>query len=84
MNRKRLMTKIKRYLLFELRRKQKKPIVFFFITLLQTDAAEQIEKIEQTPMELNNDEMPTKTRFSGRKDFSNFFDSTTQIIQTKV
>lgn len=42
-----------------------------------------IDEVEQSPIELNH-ETPTKTRFSGRKHFENFFDSTTQIIETKV
>lgn len=48
----------------------------------QPEATEQ--NVEQTPVELSNEEMPTKTRFSGRKKFVDFFDSTTQIIETKV
>lgn len=43
-----------------------------------------IEKVEETPVELHHDEEPTKTRFSGRKNLVDFFDSTTQIIETKV
>lgn len=42
-----------------------------------------IDEVEPSPIELNH-ETPTKTRFSGRKHFENFFDSTTQIIETKV
>lgn len=53
---------------------------------LQPEATEQ--NVEQTPIEpnpeLNDEEMPTKTRFSGRKNFADFFDSTTQMIETEV
>lgn len=53
---------------------------------LQPEATEQ--NVEQTPIEpnpeLNDEEMPTKTRFSGRKNFVDFFDSTTQMIETEV
>lgn len=42
------------------------------------------EKVEETPIELYHDEEQTKTRFSGRKNPIDFFDSTTQIINTKV
>lgn len=54
-----------------------------FISLQRSDATEQ-QTIEQTPTELHDEEMPTKTRFSGRKSFTDFFESTTQIIATKV
>lgn len=42
-----------------------------------------IDEVEQSPIELNH-EIPTRTRFSGRKHFADFSDSTTQIIDTKV
>lgn len=41
------------------------------------------DEVEQSPIELNH-EIPTRTRFSGRKHFADFSDSTTQIIDTKV
>lgn len=41
------------------------------------------DEVEQSPVEFNH-EIPTRTRFSGRKHFADFSDSTTQIIDTKV
>lgn len=42
-----------------------------------------VDVVEQSPIEVNQDP-PTRTRFSGRKHFADFFDSTTQVIETKV
>lgn len=53
----------------------------FHITLQNQEKQTEVNK---TPMELMNEEAPTKTRFSGRKSIVDMFDSTTQIIDTKV
>lgn len=42
------------------------------------------QKEDKIPMELDIEEIPTKTRFTGRKSFADMFDSTTQLIDTKV
>lgn len=52
--------------------------------IVQETDKQSSEKIEKTPMELHHAEEQTKTRFSGRKNLADFFDSTTQIIETKV
>ncbi|XP_031627537.1 uncharacterized protein LOC116343550 [Contarinia nasturtii] len=51
--------------------------------IVQPMEQQKIGKLEEAPIELNTDEKPTRTRFSGRKSLSAFFDSTTQIINTK-
>lgn len=65
-------------------------LMAFFVSLQPEDIERNVEQapvelnLEQTPAEPNGEQMPTKTRFSGRKNFADFFDSTTQIIETKV
>lgn len=66
----------------------------FFVSLQPEDIEHNVEtnveqvpaelNVEQAPAEQNVEVLPTKTRFSGRKNFADFFDSTTQIIDTKV
>lgn len=61
-----------------------------FISLQPEEIEQNVEQapaelnLEQAPAEPNDEELPTKTRFSGRRDFADFFDSTTHIIGTKV
>lgn len=52
--------------------------------IVQEMMKQNTEKVDKTPMELHHGEEQTKTRFSGRKNLADFFESTTQIIETKV